>query len=272
MQPIQHQAARHAEAFPAASFLLPIKARKPLLACYDFLRGADNLADNAAISAVCRHEALMQLSHDLSNHQTCSQTWAQPFIQLCRQEPCYRVYGQQALRAFMQDTQVQRYETYADLLRYCQLSAVPVGRIVLHACGEIETADLHAADSLCIALQLLNHWRDLQPDYIGLQRLYLPREWMHTHGAIEAELALPGMTTALRGVTTELSHAIDKHLQTAARLPASIQSRMLRIEMKWCLQSAKQWQTLLTRRTCLTDLPKPSALGMAIALMRALCK
>ena len=61
MNAIQHQAARRGENFPVASYLLPAHARMPVLAFYDFARGADDIADAPNVSAGDRRSGLLRM-------------------------------------------------------------------------------------------------------------------------------------------------------------------------------------------------------------------
>lgn len=260
MQMIQHQAARHAEAFPAASFLLPARARGPLRSAYDFLRGADDLADDPALSAPERLASLRHLKQSLTAGDISElPLWAQGFAPLYRSDDLYRSAADALLQAFMQDTMQTRYATYDDLLEYCRLSAVPVGRMVLYACGEAPSKDWKAADSLCIALQLLNHVRDVRHDHLALDRIYLPQDWMAQEGTE-------------KDACSRLLREIELLLKEAAPLPKQIQSRRLRMEMRWCLAAAHHWHGQLLRRQDLRLRPRPSKLRMLLLLARSLCR
>ncbi|MFI5063791.1 MAG: squalene/phytoene synthase family protein, partial [Streptosporangiales bacterium] len=58
------------------------------------------------------------------------------------------------IRANRQDQVVTRYATAADLFGYCELSANPVGRIVLHVFGAFTPERAILSDRVCTALQL----------------------------------------------------------------------------------------------------------------------
>ena len=80
-------------------------------------------------------------------------------------------------RAMKEDLTVTRFPTFADLLHYMEGSALPVGRAMTYILGvrpphTIEET-LPYADSLSIAMQLSNFWRDIGPDW-RIGRVYLP--------------------------------------------------------------------------------------------------
>jgi phytoene synthase len=87
---------------------------------------------------------------------------------------------------------VARYETFADLVYYMQGSAIPVGRAMTHILGvrpPYRVAEaLTGADSLSIAMQLSNFWRDIGYDW-NIRRIYLPQEDLQRFGYTEADLA-----------------------------------------------------------------------------------
>lgn len=87
------------------------------------------------------------------------------------------------LSAFEMDQRVTRYETWDQLLGYCELSANPVGRIVLMMAGlrppEEDPASARAwrmSDAVCTALQITNHLQDARRDLLERDRVYLPVE------------------------------------------------------------------------------------------------
>ena len=92
------------------------------------------------------------------------------------------------IRANRQDQVVTRYATAADLYGYCELSANPVGRIVLHVFGAFTPERAILSDRVCTALQLAEHWQDVAED-LRAGRVYLPAEDMARFGCTEADLA-----------------------------------------------------------------------------------
>lgn len=249
MASIQHQAARHTENFPVASMLMPRHARKKLLACYDFLRGADNIADDPHTPLEVRHASLLALSDAINQHHRASlPVWAKAYQTQVAQDPTTHIYGQQLLQAFLQDTQKLRYATWDELIQYCSLSAMPVGRMVLHLCHE-KDASVHAADALCAALQLLNHLQDIKSDAISLNRIYLPQTWLEQHHVDDTQLTAVHSSPGLRAVIDQTLGGIRPLLAEAGTLPSTLHSRRLRIEIRWMLNLAN----LLCEKLSLQD-------------------
>ena len=92
------------------------------------------------------------------------------------------------IAANRQDQLVKRYETYDDLLAYCELSANPVGRLVLAVTGTATPERVRRSDAVCTALQIVEHLQDVAED-LGRDRIYLPAEDMKRFHVQEADLA-----------------------------------------------------------------------------------
>jgi squalene synthase HpnC len=99
------------------------------------------------------------------------------------------------LEANRQDQRTFRYATYAELAGYCELSANPVGRLVLHVFGKVTTERVAWSDAVCTGLQLAEHWQDVGEDY-RRGRIYLPLEDIGRFGVAEADLAKAQGTAA----------------------------------------------------------------------------
>lgn len=220
---------RASENFPVASWLLPQSARVPIMIFYDFARGADNIADNASMDAEDRLESLQLLKESLENHYANRlPPWAQAYHKLVQSGGLRSDYGEALLSAFMQDCEKTRYETWDELLDYCQRSAAPVGRAVLELCGEKE-ADIDASDKLCNALQILNHIQDIRADYQTLNRIYVPKEWWST--LQENDFTSEQMHDGLKKAITQMLDKTDQLIVESKSLLPTIVSRRLRIEI-----------------------------------------
>jgi phytoene synthase len=102
-------------------------------------------------------------------------------------------------RAMCDDLSITRFPTFADLVFYMEGSAIPVGRAMTHILGvrppfRISDA-LPGADSLSIAMQLSNFWRDIGYDW-GIRRVYIPQEDLDRFNYTEADLAARRITPA----------------------------------------------------------------------------
>lgn len=240
--PTQALAVKDRENFPVGSHLLPKAGRVALWHTYRFARYADEIADNPAYAPEDKHRWLDGLDTALTSGDTTDVPVSlHPFYTEVQTGRLSRIWPQKLLHAFHQDVDKQRYSNWEELEDYCRHSAVPVGRMVLEACGEDE-AHLDAADKLCIVLQLLNHAQDIKSDYTQRNRIYLPQTWLEA-GA-ENDFTQDRLTPALRQTLDRLLDECTKLLAHTATLPSSIQSLRLRWELAFTLELAHQ---LLTR-------------------------
>jgi squalene synthase HpnC len=85
------------------------------------------------------------------------------------------------------DQRQSRYQTFPDVLEYCDYSANPVGQMVLALFGYNDPERLAYSDATCTALQLANHWQDVARDYRA-GRLYLPLDDLAQFGVQESQI------------------------------------------------------------------------------------
>jgi hydroxysqualene synthase len=189
----------HYENFPVASLLCPKRLRAPIAAIYWFARTADDLADEGSASSEARLQDLAAYRKDLSAAaagQVFSTRWPGVFTALqqqMRQHALPAALLHDLLSAFEQDVRHTAaghwYASHNELLAYCQRSANPVGRLLLHLYGLQSGEALSESDAVCSALQLINFWQDLRQD-LPRQRYYLPLDLMRQHG-VRAHDLLP---------------------------------------------------------------------------------
>jgi len=173
----------HYENFPVASWLCPPRLRAPILAIYHYARTADDLADEGDASAEQRLADLAAYRHDLlacAQDQADSARWPEVFGPLgvaLREHHLPLAALMALLDAFEQDVvytaQARRYLDRPALLAYCERSANPVGRLLLHLHDVTDQAALAHSDAICTALQLINLWQDRAQD-LARGRDYLP--------------------------------------------------------------------------------------------------
>ena len=175
----------HPENFPVASFLCPPHLRPAIAAIYAFARAADDIADEGPLSTEERLKLLMAFRHELQATKEATGTQAaifSPLHQVIEQFKLPVSLLDDLLKAFEQDVnataQGATYPNMLALLSYCQLSANPVGRLLLHLYGVKDTQALRRSDAICSALQLINFWQDLSED-IPRGRFYLPQDQAH---------------------------------------------------------------------------------------------
>jgi squalene synthase HpnC len=193
-----------AENFPVALRFLPRRHRESLAAVYGFARSVDDMGDEAPVSE--RLALLDELEADLHRLYGTAPASEQPRLPVIRalapvvaacQIPA-QPFGD-LVAANRQDQSVTRYQAFGDLLAYCELSANPVGHLVLYVFG-VMTAERRAlSDKVCTALQLAEHWQDVAEDFRA-GRIYLPAEDMERFGCHEHDLAAPTAPPRLRAL------------------------------------------------------------------------
>ena len=178
------------ENFPVASRVLPRRSRAHLLALYGFARLVDELGDGGGGSPADRLAALGWLQEELeraydgrARHPLLIRLQATLRACALPREPFLRL-----IEANRVDQRVARCETWEQLLGYCELSANPVGELVLGVFGKATPERVALSDRICTALQLAEHWQDIAEDF-ARGRIYLPREDRARFGCEEGELA-----------------------------------------------------------------------------------
>jgi squalene synthase HpnC len=160
------------ENFPVALFALPAETRRRLRDVYGFAR----LVDDAGDLAEGDRDALLdwiEADLDRGDHSLIERVRDLPRGPLLR-----------LIEANRQDQRVSRYESFEDLVAYCDLSANPVGELVLHVFGAATPERVRWSDSICTGLQLAEHWQDVGEDR-GAGRIYLPLEDLRRFGVSE---------------------------------------------------------------------------------------
>ncbi|PKL88741.1 MAG: squalene synthase HpnC [Ignavibacteriae bacterium HGW-Ignavibacteriae-2] len=178
----------HYENFPVLSLFVPKHLRKSVAVIYKFARMADDIADEGNASPEQRMDYLEKyeshlnnclagvfddtfwfaLKTTIDNHNLSTQN----FLNL--------------LKAFKQDIVKKRYDTFAELMAYCNNSADPVGRLILELHGiQNEDTKLYS-DKICTALQITNFIQDIGVDWNN-GRIYIPSDEMIKFGITENE-------------------------------------------------------------------------------------
>ena len=125
------------------------------------------------------------------------------------------------IQANRQDQRVTRYGTYAELARYCELSANPVGQVVLYIFGAATPERIKLSDRICTALQLAEHWQDVAED-LANGRIYLPAEDLERFGVTEADLAEPSAGPAVRNLMRFETERAQRLLDQGAPLVGTL--------------------------------------------------
>jgi squalene synthase HpnC len=225
----------HYENFPVASWLCPAHLRAPIAAIYHFARTADDLADEGDASAAQRladlqaYRAALDLA--CTGQMDANGRWAWVFGPL-RQAIAAHCLPPELLHAlldaFVQDIEKTRdgtgYANEAALLDYCQRSANPVGRLLLHLYGVADAQALAWSDGICSALQLINFWQDPSRD-LPRGRCYFPQDACAQWSLSPADLQDPTQAQRADALIAHCAHSARNRMERSAALVHRVPGR-----------------------------------------------
>lgn len=209
------------ENFPVALRLLPAGRRGDLMGIYRYARSVDDLGDEPGVAD--RMAALDAVAADVTLLAATGRAEL-PFVDalaplLARGVPAEPLLD--LVEANRRDQVVTSYDTWEQLRGYCRLSADPVGRLVLAVFGVSDPERVAASDSVCTALQIIEHLQDVAEDHARGRR-YLPAEDMARHGLTDSDLDAGSASPALRALAAELAWRARVLLAQGLPLAASL--------------------------------------------------
>ncbi|MFJ8778662.1 MULTISPECIES: squalene synthase HpnC [unclassified Streptomyces] len=229
------------ENFPVAPFFLPKDWRTDLVAVYGFARLVDDIGDgdlapggaDARLLGVPPEEAedrlLLLDAFEADLDRVFDGTPGHPLLRRLQATVRRRSLTPEPflglIAANRQDQLVTRYETYDDLLAYCELSANPVGRLVLAVTGTSTPERIRLSDAICTALQIVEHLQDVAED-LGRDRIYLPAEDMKRFHVQEADLAAKTAGASVRALVAYEAQRARELLNEGAPLVGSVHGRL----------------------------------------------
>ncbi|CAM5467080.1 squalene synthase HpnC [Streptomyces griseorubiginosus] len=230
-----------AENFPVAPFFLPRDWRADLMAVYGFARLVDDIGDgdlapggaDARLLGVSPEEAedrlLLLDTFEADLNRVFDGTPHHPLLRRLQPTVRRRALSPEPflglIAANRQDQLVTRYETYDDLLAYCELSANPVGRLVLAVTGTSTPERVRLSDAICTALQIVEHLQDVAED-LGRDRIYLPAADMKRFHVQEADLAPKSAGASVRALVAYEAQRARELLNEGAPLVGSVHGRL----------------------------------------------
>jgi hydroxysqualene synthase len=239
------------ENFPVASFLIAPRNRAPIMAFYNFVRAADDIADSTKVSADEKLRLLEQMRQSLAGENDSVPEGVTLRV-LLKERGLAPVHALDLLEAFRRDCTKLRYRDWEDLIDYCRYSAMPVGRFVLDVHGESQSL-WPANDALCAALQVINHLQDCAKDYRELNRVYIPEALLARAGIGVEALAAEKAGPALAGVIADLARANAGLLETSRPFAGGIRDGRLALEVDLIQTLADDLNTMLIHRDPLSQ-------------------
>jgi squalene synthase HpnC len=256
-----------AENFSVAPLLVGRETCSHLTAIYGFARLADQLGDEVAGD---RLALLDELERELG--RAYDGTATHPLLRrvAVSARACDLPRGPflRLIEANRLDQRQARYATFEDLLAYCDLSANPVGELVLHVFDAATPERITLSDKVCSALQLAEHWQDVGEDF-RRGRVYLPTEDRVRFDVAEDEL---GATRTSDGLKRLLSFEVGRArslLDEGAPLVGLLRGRA-RFAVAGYAGGGRAALDAVTAADCevLAGAPRPGRLRRALAVLR----
>jgi hydroxysqualene synthase len=255
----------HDENFPVASCLVSPRHRGIILAFYEFVRVADDIADHPTLGEADKLAHLDRLEASLTG-TGASEPQGVALRTALAERSLDPTHAQDLLTAFRLDVTKRRYRDWDDLVGYCRYSAMPVGRFVLDVHGESH-ATWPANDALCTALQIINHLQDCAADYRNLDRVYVPQDALTAAGIGVEALGEARASPALRACLGALAARTAGLLADSRRFSAQIADSRLALEVAVIQALAERLTVVLESRDPLSErvhLGKASVAAMGL--------
>lgn len=177
---------RYGANFSVGFRFLPRAKRRAVYAAYAFCRWADDIADEPGDNVLHRLD-----EWEAELHRCYAGTPSHPITVALADALHHFPIPISAFVALIngcrQDIVKHRYETFGELLHYCELVATSISDISLAIFGHRTDSAIAYGRSLATALQLTNVTRDVGDD-LARDRIYIPAEELRRFGVTEAEL------------------------------------------------------------------------------------
>lgn len=219
--------------FSYSFLVLPAEQRRAVGVVWDFCRAVDDSVDEepdraraSARVAEWREEVARVFdgrtpASDQGQHL---QPWVEQFS-LSREPFDALVDGVEM------DLHRQRYETFGELVEYCQRVASAVGLMCVEIFGCRGPEAREYAINLGLALQITNIIRDVKDDW-AKGRVYLPVEDLRRFGCSDTDLADRRPTKAVRALLRfECARAREFYERAAAALPPACARALVAAEI-----------------------------------------
>jgi phytoene synthase len=210
---------QRARNFAYGIMVLPREKRRAIAAIYAFARRVDDIADGELDPETKRAQL-----HELRAALDAAPGDDSMFVALADARTRFPIPAH-ALHALidggLQDLGQSRYATFEELRGYCTKVAGAVGVSCVAVYG---SDDVERAETLGIALQLINIIRDVREDW-ELGRVYLPQDELASFGVSEADIAAGHMTSAWHPLMSFQAERARAYLQDGLGLLRSLDSR-----------------------------------------------
>jgi len=226
---------RHGRSFWMAARLIPSAERAQLAGVYAWCRYTDDLVDHATcpravlLRVLGEWETLSRAAYD--GNETGIELLDLVMGDMARCAVPFE-YASNLIRGMRADASGARFETSADLTRYCHDVASVVGLWLTELFGVHDRWTLDRAATLGVGMQLTNIARDVGEDW-DRGRVYLPQSMLARYGVTErmigetrrSDAPLPaGYADLLEELMTTAESCYDQAAEAVANLPVFFQS------------------------------------------------
>ena len=218
------------ESFPVAMRMLSRAHRRHLLAVYGFARLADEIGDGYGRHPAPEPGRLAALDWLAGELDDAYRGHARHPLLVRLQETlreCELPRGafRRLIEANRLDQRTTRYDSWDQLQDYCELSANPVGELVLCVFELASPERIELSNEVCTALQLAEHIQDLAED-VRRGRFYLPAQDLASFDCSREQLCRlvshAGRDLDLRGVPSASMAPSEDFRAVATRLREAI--------------------------------------------------
>jgi squalene synthase HpnC len=263
---------RQAENFPVSLRVLPVALRQDLEAVYDVVRVIDDLGDEAPGDRLALLDSFAEDQHRAFEGGRPQWDVLRRLVPTIRRRSLSEQPLLQLIEANRVDQRICRYDSFDDLVGYCRLSAVPIGRLVLRIFGYAGPELAALSDDVCIALQILEHCQDVAEDY-RRGRIYLPLQDLASFGVLPEELAGRSASPQLRALINHQVDRCEQLLDSGDRLVGRLHG-WARLAIAGYAAGGRATATALRRSggDVLSTVPKPSRARTAWYAVRILAR
>jgi phytoene synthase len=222
-----------------ATKLFPRDIQNSTLVLYAFVRYADEIIDNPTNNHPEKELlAWKQKWEETYHHNVSHDMKIDAMVILCKKYTISLNLIEAFFESMLVDHTKNRYGTYKELEKYMWGSASVVGLMMSKIIGTTTNDDSYrdSAIALSEAMQLTNFIRDIDEDYQGRGRVYLPQELLKKYHLDESWIVERKMThqsTELIKALCEKAHELFKKgnagislLKPEGRLPVLIASQI----------------------------------------------
>jgi 15-cis-phytoene synthase len=217
---VQRVTRQRARNFAYGIMVLPREKRRAIAAIYAFARRVDDIADGD-LPAEEKRAALVHLQVALQQTVTRDDAMLVALRDARTRFPIPDAALHALVDGGLQDLEQTRYATFDELHGYCKKVAGAVGLACVSVYG---SDDVEHAETLGVALQLINIIRDVREDW-RLGRVYIPQEELASFDVSEDDIAAGRVTDRWRALMTFQAERARRYLEDGLRLLPSLDSR-----------------------------------------------